>query len=43
MNWKDKWPERVTKSGQMKRTLSAEEKTEVWIYKSQQKHNGKYV
>ena len=31
MDWKDKWPERVSPSGQIKRSLSPEIKTEIFI------------
>ena len=43
MDWKDKWPERVSPSGQIKRSLSPEIKTEIFIHRAQQTHGGKYT
>jgi len=42
VDWKDKWPERATKSGQVKRSLSTEEKTEVWVYRAKCVHGDIY-
>ncbi len=43
IDWKDMWPERVTAGGQLKRGLSQEEKTEVFIYRANQIHGRKYT
>lgn len=42
IDWKDKWPERVSPSGQIKRSLSIEEKTEVWVYRAKCVHGDIY-
>jgi len=42
MEWFDKWPDRVSPSGQVKRSLSVLEKTEVWGYRAAQVHDNKY-
>jgi hypothetical protein len=42
MEWFDKWTDRVSPSGQVKRSLSVLEKTEVWVYRAAQVHDNKY-
>lgn len=40
--WYEVWPERATATKQVKRGLTQEEKTEVWIYRAKQVHGDKY-
>lgn len=42
-DWKEIWPERASPSGQVKKGLTQEEKTEVYIYKAKQIHGSKYT
>lgn len=40
--WYEVWPERATATKQVKRGLSQEEKTEVYVYRAKQVHGDKY-
>ena len=40
--WYEVWPDRVSPSGQMKKGLTKQEKTEVWVYKAKAVHGETY-
>lgn len=42
-DWKEVWPDRVSASGQVKRGLTQEQKTEVYVHKARKAHNNKYT
>lgn len=42
-DWKEIWPDRASPSGQVKRGLSTEEKTEVYVYRFNQVHDNQYT
>ena len=41
-NWKEIWPERVSPKGQMKRSLSTADKTEIWVHRFREVHGTKF-